>query len=117
MPITGTGRPVLSEPPEDVQRLFTERWQAGGGMPFLGAYTDVLVSQQANDVVAEFMRDRIRETVDDPAVAELLCPRGYPVGSKRLCQSDDYYAMFNRPNVSLVDIRSTPDRVGVPRRA
>jgi cyclohexanone monooxygenase len=108
VPIAGTGRPVLSEPPEDVQRLFTERWQAGGGMPFLGAYTDVLVSQEANDVVAEFMRDRIRETVDDPAVAELLCPRGYPVGSKRLCQSDDYYAMFNRPNVSLVDIRSAP---------
>jgi cyclohexanone monooxygenase len=108
VPVTGTGRPVLSEPPEDVQRTFAERWQAGGGMPFLGAYTDVLVSQEANDVVAEFMRDRIRETVNDPAVAELLCPRGYPVGAKRLCQSDDYYAMFNRPNVSLVDIRSAP---------
>ena len=108
VPITGTGRPVLEEPPEDVQRLFAERWRAGGGMPFLGAYTDVLVSQEANDVVAEFMRDRIRETVDDPEVAELLCPRGYPVGAKRLCQSDEYYAMFNRPNVSLVDIRSAP---------
>ncbi len=108
VPVTGTGRPVLSEPPEDVQRLFAERWQAGGGMPFLGAYTDLLVSQEANDVVAEFMRDRIRETVDDPAVADLLCPRGYPVGAKRLCQSDDYYAMFNRPNVTLVDIRSAP---------
>ena len=108
VPITGTGRPVLGEPPEDVQRLFTQRWQAGGGMPFLGAYTDLLVSQEANDVVAEFMRDRIRETVDDPAVAELLCPRGYPVGAKRLCQSDEYYAMFNKPNVSLVDIRSAP---------
>ena len=108
VPVTGTGRPVLAEPPEDVRRLFTERWQAGGGMPFLGAYTDLLVSQDANDVVAEFMRDRIRETVADPAVAELLCPRGYPVGAKRLCQSDDYYAMFNRPNVSLVNIRSAP---------
>src|SRR6185437_5577158 len=85
VPITGTGRPVLSEPPQDVQRLFTQRWEAGGGMPFLGAYTDLLVSQEANDVVAEFMRDRIRETVDNPAVAELLCPRGYPVGAKRLC--------------------------------
>jgi cyclohexanone monooxygenase len=108
VPVTGTGRPVLAEPPGDVRRLFMERWQAGGGMPFLGAYTDLLVSQDANDVVAEFMRDRIREIVADPAVAELLCPRGYPVGAKRLCQSDDYYAMFNRPNVSLVDIKSAP---------
>jgi cyclohexanone monooxygenase len=106
--VTGTGRPVLGEPPQDVQRTFTEWWQAGGGMPFLGAYTDLVVSQEANDVVAEFMRDRIREIVTDPAVAELLCPRGFPVGAKRLAQSDDYYAMFNQPNVTLVDIRAAP---------
>jgi cyclohexanone monooxygenase len=108
VPVTGTGRPVLEEPPEAVQRLFMERWQAGGGMPFLGAYTDLLVDKKANDVVAEFLRDRIREIVADPAVAELLCPTTFPVGAKRLCQSDDYYAMFNRENVTLVDIRSAP---------
>jgi cation diffusion facilitator CzcD-associated flavoprotein CzcO len=108
VPITGTGRPALAEPPAGIQRTLMERWQAGGGMPFLGAYTDVLVDRAANDIVAEFMRDRIRETVSDPAVAELLCPRTYPVGAKRLCQSDDYFAMFNRPNVTLVDIRSAP---------
>jgi cyclohexanone monooxygenase len=108
VPIPGTGRPALTEPAEDVQRTLMARWQAGGGMPFLGAYTDVLVDRAANDIVAEFMRDRIRETVADPAVAELLLPRAYPVGAKRLCQSDDYFAMFNRPNVTLVDIRSAP---------
>ncbi|HEY0934252.1 MAG TPA: NAD(P)/FAD-dependent oxidoreductase, partial [Trebonia sp.] len=114
VPVPGTGRPVLSEPPQDVQRTFAERWQAGGGMPFLGAYTDLVVSQEANDVVAEFLRDRIREIVTDPAVAELLCPRGFPVGAKRLAQSDDYYAMFNRPNVTLVDIRSAPIESAYP---
>jgi cyclohexanone monooxygenase len=114
VPVVGTGRPVLAEPPEEVQRNLMARWKAGGGMPFLGAYTDVLVDRAANDIVAEFMRDRIRETVQDPAVAELLCPRTYPVGSKRLCQSDDYYAMFNRPNVSLVDIRSAPVESAYP---
>jgi cyclohexanone monooxygenase len=108
VPIAGTGRPVLAEPAERVQRNLMERWRAGGGMPFLGAYTDVLVDRAANEIVAEFMRDRIRETVADPGVAELLCPRAYPVGAKRLCQSDDYFAMFNRPNVTLVDIRSAP---------
>jgi cation diffusion facilitator CzcD-associated flavoprotein CzcO len=108
VPITGTGRPALTEPPAEIQRTLMERWQAGGGMPFLGAYTDVLTERAANDIVAEFMRDRIRETVSDPAMAELLCPRTYPVGAKRLCQSDDYFALFNRPNVTLVDIRSAP---------
>jgi cyclohexanone monooxygenase len=108
VPITGTGRPALEEPAAEIQQNLMKRWQAGGGMPFLGAYTDVLVDRAANDIVAEFMRDRIRETVADPEVAELLCPRSYPVGAKRLCQSDDYFAMFNQPNVTLVDIRSAP---------
>ena len=108
VPVPGTGRPVLAEPPQDVQRTYMDRWQRGGGMPFLGAYTDLLVDRAANDTVAEFIRDRIRETVADQSVAELLCPWAYPVGAKRLCQSDDYFAMFNSPNVTLVDVRSSP---------
>jgi cyclohexanone monooxygenase len=108
VPIEGTGRPALAEPPQELRKTYMDRWTAGGGMPFLGAYTDVLVDRAANETVAEFIRDRIKETVRDPAVAEMLCPRTFPVGAKRLCQSDDYFAMFNRPNVTLVDVRSAP---------
>jgi cation diffusion facilitator CzcD-associated flavoprotein CzcO len=108
VPLTGTGRPALAEPPAERERTYRELWEAGGGMPLLGAYTDVMVSREANDTVADFIRDRIRETVADPATGELLCPSGFPVGAKRLCQSDEYYAMFNRDNVTLVDLRASP---------
>jgi cyclohexanone monooxygenase len=109
VPLTGTGLPAMAVPADEREALYMERWKAGGGMPFLaGTYIDLLVSREANDTVAEFIRDRIRETVADPAVAELLCPRAYPVGAKRLAQSDDYYSMFNQPNVTLVDVRSSP---------
>ncbi len=114
VPIAGTGKAVLETPAAEVHETFMARWQAGGGMPFLGAYTDLLVNREANDVIANFMRDRIREQVADPEVAELLCPKDFPVGSKRLCQSDDYYAMFNRDNVTLVDIRSAPIESAYP---
>jgi cyclohexanone monooxygenase len=108
VPVTGTGRAAADEPAAALHETYSTRWAAGGGMPLLGAYTDLLISRPANDTVAEFIRDRIRETVTDPATAGLLCPRTYPVGAKRLCQSDDYYALFNRPNVTLVDVRSAP---------
>jgi cyclohexanone monooxygenase len=114
VPVTGTGLSALEESPENRRKTYAARWEAGGGMPLLGTYTDLLVSPEANDTVAEFIRGRIRETVSDPSVAELLCPRAYPVGAKRLCQSDDYFAMFNRPNVSLVDVRSTPLTAAFP---
>lgn len=108
VPVEGTGRPALGEPAGELQRTYTERWRAGGGMPLLGAYTDLLIDRAANDTIAEFIRERIREAVHDQAVAELLCPTTYPVGAKRLCQSDDYFGMFNRQNVTLVDVRSAP---------
>jgi cyclohexanone monooxygenase len=52
------------------------------------------------------VRARIREIVKDPAVAELLCPKDYPIGTKRICVDTNYFAAFNRPNVALVDVRN-----------
>jgi cyclohexanone monooxygenase len=46
--------------------------------------------------------------VKDPETAKLLQPNNHPIGSKRICIDTDYFATFNRPNVTLVDIRSNP---------
>ncbi len=40
--------------------------------------------------------------------AELLAPKDHPIGTKRICVDTDYYETYNRPNVDLVDVRSTP---------
>ena len=37
---------------------------------------------RANELVAEFVRDKIRERVHDPETAELLCPYDYPFGDQ-----------------------------------
>jgi len=87
-------------------RIFEERWNQGG-LPFLGAFGDLLFDPAANELVAEFVRNKIREIVSDPAVAELLCPRTV-IGCKRLCVDSGYYETFNRPNVRLVDVSERP---------
>jgi cyclohexanone monooxygenase len=93
--------------PEDVEKELESRWQFGGNQ-FLAAFRDVLLNEESNAVVAEFVRNKIAETVQDPTVADLLTPKGYPIGAKRICVDTDYYATFNRPNVELVDLRSEP---------
>jgi cation diffusion facilitator CzcD-associated flavoprotein CzcO len=93
---------------EEVRRTLQQRWEQGGGMPVLLSFRDFLVDERANAKAAEFVRSKIRETVRDPAVAELLVPRDYPIGAKRLCQDEGYFETFNRDDVTLVDIRSTP---------
>jgi cation diffusion facilitator CzcD-associated flavoprotein CzcO len=44
----------------------------------------------------------------DPELAELLCPKTHPLGTKRLCLDSGYYETFNRQNVTLVDVRGNP---------
>ena len=89
-------------------RRFDAIWEQGTLFGFLGAFNDVLVDEEANAVVADYLRDRIRRIVDDPVTAEVLCPTTYPVGTKRLCLDTDYYETYNRENVELVDLRRTP---------
>jgi cyclohexanone monooxygenase len=83
---------------------YESRW-AYGGLTFMGAYNNLALDQAANDTAADFVRAKIAEIVRDPQTAELLQPNNHPIGSKRICVDTDYYATFNRPNVTLVDIR------------
>ncbi|SEG97058.1 cyclohexanone monooxygenase [Nonomuraea solani] len=88
-------------------RAFEARW-ARGGLAFVGTFGDLAINPDANELAAEFVRAKIREIVADPGVAELLSPRNHPIGSKRICLDTGYYATYNRPTVTLVDVRRDP---------
>jgi acetyl esterase/lipase len=65
---------------------------------------------EGNALVADLLRERIQSIVKDPETADALTPRDHPFGSKRPCLETDYYATFNRPNVTLVNLRQEPIR-------
>jgi len=83
------------------------RWR-GAGMSTSMVLSDNLRSIEANNYTSQFVRDKINEIVDDPAVAKMLEPHDYPIGTKRLPIDTNYYDTFNRDHVSLVSIRDTP---------
>lgn len=95
---------------EERRKEFEFRWKgAGGGFRMLRAFNDLLVNKESNRLAADFVRSKIREIVKDPQTADLLCPKDeLPFGTKRLCVDTDYYETFNRPNVSLVDVKADP---------
>jgi len=102
---------AIGTDPAEIRTELEARWEKGGAN-FAYAYNDLIVTQEANDIAAEFVRDKIRETVKDPATAEALCPKDYPIFAKRICVDSDYYETFNRDNVRLVDLRKMPiDRI------
>jgi cyclohexanone monooxygenase len=83
---------------------YQERWERGG-LTFMLAYNNLILDKAANDTAADFVRGKIAEIVADPKTAALLQPDNHPIGTKRICVDTDYYATFNRENVTLVDIR------------
>ena len=99
---------ALEVSPEEREKTYEKAWEAGTLNNILASFNDLLINQQANDTAAEFVRNKIRSIVKDPDVAAALCPDQYPIGTKRACLDSGYYAMFNRDNVELVDLRKTP---------
>jgi cyclohexanone monooxygenase len=93
--------------PEERQRVYEERW-ATGGTSFMAAFNDLITNQASNNTASEFVRSKIREIVKDPATAEILCPKDYPIGTKRICVDTHYFETYNRSNVKLIDIKATP---------
>jgi cyclohexanone monooxygenase len=99
-------RSALAVSEAERNRVYEAKWQEGGSISFLYSYNDLLVNKAANDTASEFVRNKIRSIVGDPAVAELLAPKDHPIGTKRLCLDTNYYETYNRPNVTLLDARA-----------
>ena len=74
----------------------------------MSVYNNLGLDKTANDTAANFVREKIAEIVEDPETAKLLQPDNHPIGTKRICIDTEYFATFNRPNVTLVDIKSHP---------
>ena len=100
-------RPFFSLPPTQRRQLMEQAW-INGGHTFLGIFSDLMLNQDANDEVADFVREKIGEIVTDPATAEALKPRGYPIFARRPCLDTSYYETYNRENVHLVDCKNDP---------
>ncbi|UTT48005.1 flavin-containing monooxygenase [Rhodococcus gordoniae] len=92
---------------EERRAVYEERWKLGGVL-FSKAFPDQLTDRAANDTARAFWEEKIRAVVDDPAVAELLIPKDHAIGAKRIVTDSGYYETYNRDNVELVDLRSTP---------
>jgi cyclohexanone monooxygenase len=74
----------------------------------LGAFSDIAINLEANTYMANFVRSKIAETVHNPEVARMLMPHDHPIGSKRICVDTEYFETYNRENVTLVDVRTSP---------
>ena len=88
--------------------FFEKMWNSPGFSKLTSNYTDLTVNPAANALWCEFIAEKIRGIVRDPGTAERLIPKDHLYAGKRPPFVTGYYEVYNKPNVSLVDLRQTP---------
>ncbi len=101
-------RSALAVSPDERLAQYERLWAEPGFKKWLANFYDIMMPGEANEDYAAFVRQKIRERVTDPVVADKLVPKDHPFGSKRLPCESGYYEVYNRDNVVLVDVREAP---------
>ena len=110
---------ALDIPADERERMLEAAWQRGG--TGIGrVFTDTMTRPEANQIVADFVRRKIREKLANPALADTVLPHNHPIGTKRICLDTGYFEALSRPHVALIDARDEPivaiDAAGVRTR-
>lgn len=92
----------------DRRELWEKLYSEPGFGKWIGAFKDTYTNREANKLYSDFMADKIRARVHDPATAERLIPKNHGFGTRRVPLESGYFETFNKPNVHLVDLKETP---------
>ncbi len=94
--------------PQERRELWDRLYDEPGFGIWLQNFTDIFFDEKANAEFSDYIADRIRQRVDDAAVAELLIPKDHGFGIQRVPMETGYFETYNRDNVLLVDGTATP---------
>ena len=94
--------------PEERRAHWDKLYDQPGFALLAANFAEIFWDEEANREVSAYVADRIRQRVDDPAVAEKLIPTDHGFGLQRLPLETNYFEAYNRDNVQLVDIAESP---------
>ena len=99
-------RPTSSVNEDERQRIYKKAWNQGGGFRMFETFGDVSTDEAANNAASDFIKAKIRETVEDPEKARKLMPTQLYT-RRPLCDSG-YHEQFKRDNFDIVSLHETP---------
>ncbi len=98
---------ALDVPAEERETAYEAAWNRYG-FGFALVYHDILLSKDANDTAADFIRRKIAAKIEKPALREKLVPKDHAFAARRPSVDSGYFEAFNRDNVELADVREAP---------
>lgn len=93
---------------EERTKLWNELYKTSGFAISAANFPEIFFEEEANKEMSDFIAERIRERVKDSRVAEKLIPKDHGFAAQRLPLETNYFEVYNRDNVSLVDASEEP---------
>ncbi len=100
-------RAAFDDSAEQRNAFFEAMWNSPGFTKLTSNYNDLFTNPKANALWCEFIIDKIRSIVRDPATVTKLIP-DHPYAAKRPPFVNGYYEAYNEAHVSLVDLKAHP---------
>ncbi|WP_330255176.1 NAD(P)/FAD-dependent oxidoreductase [Nocardia sp. NBC_00565] len=93
---------------EQRREFFEKLWNSPGFTKLTQNYIDFTTNPEVNKEFCEFLAEKVRAIVADPATADNLIPKDHIYAGRRPPFVTGYYQAYNKPNVSLVALKQTP---------
>lgn len=106
LPIPKPTKSVVETPEEERNEILEMAWEKGG-MILNNAFNDITTDEKSNELISEFLRNKIRAKVNKPEVAAHLLPYYY-YATKRPILDTNYHDTYNQEHVMLVNLQQEP---------
>jgi len=101
---------TFDDSPAERDAFYHSLWDRGGLRFWVANYKDIFFNPDANKEAYRFWVDNVRGRITDARKRDLLAPIEMPhyFGIKRPCLETNYYDIFNRDTVDIVDVKNNP---------
>ncbi|KAI1630474.1 cyclopentanone monooxygenase [Exophiala viscosa] len=109
LPYWTDGKSAKDTPTKEREERWEELWTRGGFNFSIGGYRDFIFDQEANDLMYDFWKKKVRARISDPKKRDIMAPEvpPHPIGTKRPSLEQDYYECIDQANVHVVSLNET----------
>ncbi|KAI0620913.1 Pyr-redox-3 multi-domain protein [Pyrenophora tritici-repentis] len=107
IPNTRLNKRAQDVPTEERESYFEEIWAAGGMQFLLRNYNNIMLDKEANELVYEFWKKKVRQRLTDCKKQALMArdEMSFYFSTKRTPLEQDYYDVLNQENIDILDLK------------
>lgn len=94
--------------PEQRRHVLEEIWEDGSLKLWLASFAELFFDEDASEQISEFVREKMRARLKDPRLCDILIPKDYGFGCRRVPLEVGFLEALQRPNVDVVSVKDNP---------